>query len=492
MSTCKAIALALLLVTLASPAVVCAQATSSRGGLAASIQSPTSPAEGPAAEREPEQPARERNPWAPFAAELAAREQQIRGELAGQRLSAEARARYFARLDLDELDFCSNFDQTDILASTHFISLSIPTFKTLWAASLERGPHGARPTFVPELVEHVERCDYTRGALYRAAFMLEYMYWNRMLDRVGMEVAEALRYRDYFYNLKFIDIAREKIARARGEDDSPMRTRADFFEAPKMGLAFFLRAFGLVTTSFPPRRRRTFMAMIDILDIRRGSKIMFGSDLIAMLDAPEDLELAARYFEYMLELEAHPERLGVPHGGWYKLMELTGGDRARGLRVITLLSSLRGWVLEDLADALIKKGRLTPTQLRAFYSGANTYFMLHRFDELFALDGKDAYTLRYHFFYPPDYEASNWKAYHWFANAHLGCRLARRGMDRRSVKISTRRLAQVYEAITLNLAIPTKRAIGEEPRARAIVEGWEDIILNEEGGDYGWGVCAKK
>jgi hypothetical protein len=50
-------------------------------------------------------------------------------------------------------------------------------------------------------------------------------------------------------------------------------------------------------------------------------------------------------------------------------------------------------------------------------------------------------------------------------------------------------LAQAYEALTLNLAIPTKRAMGEEPRARAIIEGWEDVDMNAAGGNYGWKIC---
>ena len=386
MPTHTILALALALAALALPATGFAQARASRGGFAASIQS-SKEAEADQGEAvEGASQGASRDGWDEFADELDARERDIRAELAELRLPEAQRVRYLARLDLDELGFCEGFERVDVLGSTHFISTSVPTFETLWAASRPR-KHGTRPRFVSELVTLVEHCEYSRGALYRAAFMLEYMYWNRMLDRVGMEVAQALRYRDHFYGLKFIDIAREKMASALGQDHPPLRSEGDFLDAPRMGLDPLLRIVGNVTTSFPPRRRRAFMAMVDILNVRRGSKLMFGNDLIALLDRPAELEIISRFYEFLLELEERPE-LGGPHAGWNKLMELTGGDRERGLRVITLMASLRDWVLEELSDALLTKDRLTPRRLRAFYSGANVYFMLHRFDELFAHDGK--------------------------------------------------------------------------------------------------------
>lgn len=493
MSTCKHIALMLTL-TLAMilPAAASAQVHTRTGKLTASTQPLPHKDAGPITKIDSSSPdedaKRTADQWSELVQEFDARERAIMGAITDARQPEAQREAYLATLDLERLDFCQDFTAMDQLGTTHFISTAIPTWKALWYGS-KKNEQGHRVFFIPELITLVEHCNYSRGSLYRAAFLLEYMYWNRMLDRTGMEVADALKYRDHFYELKFLDIARDKIAWARGLDHEPARTAGDFFEAPEMSLAFFLKLFGNVTTSFPPRRRRAYMAMIETINLRRGSQLMFGHDIIDLLDHPEDLELMSRYYSYLLKAEQQHKLQGVAHGGWKVLLEMTGGDRARAIRVITLLASLRGWVMEELADSLIAKNKLTPEMLRAFYSGANTYFIMHRINERSAKDGDDPYTLRYHYFHPIGYESTDWKAYHWYANAHLGCRLAQKGMDRRSATLATRRLAQAYEALTLNLAIPTKRAMGEEPRARAIIEGWEDIDMNTAGGAYGWKVC---
>ncbi|MEC9443103.1 MAG: hypothetical protein VYE40_18555 [Myxococcota bacterium] len=490
MSTCKLIAFTLLLALIAAPSIASAQAPSRAGNLTASTQPLPHTDGGPITKIETptagEQPGEDR--WSALVEEFNAREKTILDTLSDARLPTSERVALLERLDLERLDFCQDFETMDSLGTTLFISTAVPTWKAIWYSSKEN-EQGNRPLFIPELITLVEHCNYSRGSLYRAAFLLEYMYWNRMIDRTGMEVADALKYRDHFYELEFLEIARDKIAWARGLDHRPPRTSGNFFEAPEMSLAFFLKLFGNVTTSFPPRRRRAYMAMIETINLRKGSQLMFGHDIATMLERPEDLELMSRYYAYLLKVEQQRKLQGVEHGGWHTLVKMAGGDRARAVRVITLLASLRGWVLEELSDALIAKNKLTPEMLRAFYSGANTYFIMHRINERSAKNGDDPYTLRYHFFHPPNFESTDWKAYHWYANAHLGCRLSQKGMDRRSATLATRRLAQAYEALTLNLAIPTKRAMGEEPRARAIIEGWEDVDMNAAGGNYGWKIC---
>ena len=433
--------------------------------------------------------AEERDHWSDFEDDLAHREAYIRSQLQPLMLDDVDRDAYLDQIDPQSMDYCHDFPTMDALAITSFVSHGVPTWQTLWDASSPDNA-GNRPRFVPELLALIDHCHFSRGAVFRSAFVLEYLYWNRKVDRVGMEVADALVYRDYFYELKFIRTAREKIAMARGEGPEESRIKTDFFEADEMRLAIFLRIFGHISAAIPPSRRRAYMAMVDILDIRRGSMIMFGSDILQLVDDGDDLEVMIQFYDYLVELQSNHHLLGEPHGGWNKLMEITDGDEMQGIRVLGLLAHLRVWILEEISEALIRRDALTPEMLRAFYGGANAYFMMNQLDERSAHDGDDPYSLDYHFFFPPGYTSSDWKTYHWYANAHIGCRLAQQGFNKASAELATRRLAQAYEALTLNLAIPTKRAMNEEPRARAIIEGWEDVWMNAEGGEHGWKICA--
>jgi hypothetical protein len=431
----------------------------------------------------------ERDEWSDFEDDLTEREQFILRQFEPFQLDEAQHQAYLEEIDPQGMNYCQDFPTMDALAITSFVSHGVPTWQTLWRAS-DVDSAGNRPDFVPQVIALAEFCDYTRGAVFRSAFVLEYLYWNRKVDRVGMEVADALVFRDYFYELKFIRTAHEKIAMARGQGPEESRIKTDFFEAEEMRLAIFLRIFGNVTAIIPPSRRRAYMAMVDILDIRRSSMIMFGSDILEIVDDSDDLQVMIQFYDYLVELQSNHQLLGEPHGGWNKLMEITAGDEEQGIRVLGLLAHLRVWILEEISEALISRDSLTPEMLRAFYAGANAYFLMNQLDERSAHDGDDPYSLDYHFFFPPGYTSSDWKTYHWYANAHIGCRLAKKGHNKASAELATRRLAQAYEALTLNLAIPTKRAMNEEPRARAIIEGWEDVDMNAEGGEHGWKICA--
>ncbi len=424
--------------------------------------------------------------WTDFENRLDERQRHIHRRLDDIRLDDDRRRSFFARLDGDDFDFCSDFDEMDALVRSNYTGVNM--WQQLW--SISRPEDGLyRPSFVSELLALVEDCEFSRGALYRAAFILDYMYWNRMIDRVDMEVADGLEYRDYFYELKIQKSARKKIAAARRADVGELRTAGDFLEAPEMGATWVLKTFGNLTTFFPPSRRRAFMAVVEFLDLREDSLIMFGSSVLEVVDEPDDLALMVDFYDVLIELQQDHRPLGEAHGGWTTLMEMTDGDEVQAIRVVGLLASLRTWILEEISDALLAEDALTPEILEAFYAGANAYFLMNQLDERAAVAGDDPYTLRYHYFYPPDYESTNWKVYHWFANAHLGCQLARRGKSVRSTETAIRRLAEGYEALTLNMAMPTKREMEEEPRARAIIEGWEDVDLNGEGGVHGWQWC---
>ena len=117
------------------------------------------------------------------------------------------------------------------------------------------------------------------------------------------------------------------------------------------------------------------------------------------------------------------------------------------------------------------------------------YYRMNALDERSALTSEDGESLNYHFFYPREYSTTNWKFYHWFANAHLGCKLRQRGLSQNAVRFGANRLAAAYEFASLNLANPEREVMGLDPRIHPIVEGWRDVEINTQGAEYGARVC---
>jgi len=356
-----------------------------------------------------------------------------------------------------------------------------------------------RGEWTAAFAELSQACGSSPESFRNAAFAIDWMYWNRQADTLGVEVADALDIRDFFYEGWVSWYSRQLVSRQigasqtqSGQSGEPCAAAADrdFLSAGPMREADFLRVLGVVLNVLDRGGRETVRAVAEELDLRDGSIVIYGQDLLELLESPKDLEFLNAVSQE-LEAWSGPRRseLGRLHGGWARLLELADGDQARVIRVLGVLASMRYWPLEEVGTALARRGQLTCEKLKALEQGAMAYFRLNALDERAALTPSDQKGVIYHYFYPPEYSTRDWKIYHWFGNGHLGCKLALRGADDRLVKYGARSLAQAYEFATLNLGGPSRKAMGLDPRVRPLLEGWEDIDINTEGAIYGGRAC---
>jgi hypothetical protein len=259
-----------------------------------------------------------------------------------------------------------------------------------------------------------------------------------------------------------------------------------------MSEANFLKVIGLALNLADRNGREAVQLVAEALDLRDGSVVIYGRDLLEMLESEEDLTFLARLSAEISDWSGKGRRrLGEAHGGWRTLIELAQGDQSRVIRVLGVLASMRYWPLEEVGSALAARGALTCAKLRALEQGAMAYFRLNALDERAALTASDQRSLVYHYFYPGEYTTRDWKIYHWFGNGHLGCKLALRGAGAGVIEYGAKSLARAYEFATLNLGGPSRRAMGLDPRVRPILEGWADIDINTEGAVYGGRICRK-
>lgn len=389
---------------------------------------------------------------------------------------------------LDLKGFCDKFSASEAMG----------IWKHVDAAARRHLPRG-RESLIEGLAALVKKCGNGGQAALRAAFLLDYLYWNRLADLTGLEVADALAARDRFYELYHLATS-SKIQRrnelalaASAAADGACVLEKDYFNTGPISGAGALRAFGKLVNAFDGRGRQVIDAVTDTLDLHAGSSaLLYGRDILEILDDPADLAAMNGIHEYLAELRAHPRLLGERHGGWKRILKICGGDRTRVVRLLGVLASMRYWPLDQIGAGLARRGKLSEEKLRALYQGSMAYFYLNQLDERSALDGRDESSLEYHFFYPPGYSTSNWKIYHYYGNAHLGCELVKKGFSVKEARYGASRLALAYEAATLNLAGPSKLAIDVDPRVEPILEGYDDVGINTEGAEFGAKLCLAK
>ncbi len=376
--------------------------------------------------------------------------------------------------------FCSRFVDFDMQRFTH----------SLWG-ELVRVP---RRELLAQFARFVEDCGFSLDAAKRAGFVLDYLYWNRLADTLGYEVSQVLEVRDAFYEIYVNQISRvhlEKNAkvRAAGGPD-PHETRGDFLDSTPMSRIRWFRALAELVNSFSPNERRTLNFMIELVDFREGYLMPFGGQIMKILESPDDVRVVHEFYDYLMHVRAHPELLGERHGGWHRLMKVTRGSPEQATRIFGVISSLVYMPLEDLAPALAARGKLEPATMRALHNGSMAYYLMNELDERAAVTSKkSAASLEYHFFYPDGFSTVDWKWYHFYNNAHVGCVLRKRGFPREAIVGSARLLAVLYEGTTMNLAIPARRRLSLDPRATPIIESSEDVQLNVAGAKYGVEVC---
>jgi len=409
-------------------------------------------------------------------------------------------AKLAAGLDAGEKAVISELVKTDLKAWC--TDASPARALTYWKAlekKLTPRLSGGRGEWTAAFAELSQACVGSPESFRNAAFAIDWMYWNRQADTLGIEVADALDIRDFFYEGWVSWYSRQLASRQLAADQAqsgqvgqPCAAAADrdFISAGPMREADFLRVLGVALNLLDRDGREIVQAVSDELDLRDGSIVIYGQDLLRLLEDPRDLEFLDAVSQELAAWSGPRRReLGELHGGWAKLVALADGDQARVIRVLGVLASMRYWPLEEVGAALARRGQLTCEKLRALEQGTLAYFRLNALDERAALTPSDKKGVIYHYFYPPEYSTRDWKIYHWFGNGHLGCKLALRGADDRLVEYGARSLAQAYEFATLNLGGPSRKAMELDPRVRPLLEGWKDIDINTEGALYGGRAC---
>jgi hypothetical protein len=378
--------------------------------------------------------------------------------------------------------WCSEFNTAKALPRWREIK---DGFEGIWGASRERWLNG--------FSEWVVACQHTPEVYRNTAFLLDWMYWNRQIDRLGLEVADALDIRDEFYEywvlsqgLEFIQHQRN-LSLSRGPRPE---LASDFLSAEPMNEASILEFFGSLLNAFDRKGREIVRRVADRLNLRQGSVVIYGQDVLRILENPADLEFLQRVGLELKRLSAGGRRdLGAAHGGWRKWLELSGRDPERVIRVLGVMASMRTWILDEVGVSLARRGQLSCEKLLALQQGANAYFRMNALDERAAETAQNGRSVAYHYFYPAPYITRDWKIYHWYANAHLGCGLVRDGVGANYIRYGAESLAKAYEFATLNLGGPSRVAMGLDPRVRPILEGWADIQLNTEGAVFGAAFC---
>jgi len=371
---------------------------------------------------------------------------------------------------------------------TPFRDLEMPQMTDPLWRELSRIP---RRQLIAQLARFVRACEYSRGAGNRAGFLLDYLYWNRLADTTGYEVAQVLVVRDVFYEIYVNQLTQVHVHTndlARKQKGSPRPE--DFLDAPPMARINWFRSFADFINSFSPNERRVFNVMIELVDFREGYLTPFGAAIQKILENPDDVRVVEQFYAYLMYVRSHPALLAERHGGWHKLMALTGGSPSQAMRIFGVIASLVSMPLEEVAPALAFRGRLEPHIVQALHDGAMAYYVMNTLDEWAARPSpKSQVSLDYHFFYPDTFETTNWKWYHYYNQAWVGCELRRRGYPAEAIVASARLMATFYEGTTLNLAIPSRRTLSVDPRATPIVESNEDVVLNAQGARYGVEVC---
>jgi hypothetical protein len=394
-------------------------------------------------------------------------------------------------------EWCSN---NDALRAMHY-------WRTLQSDLIPHLPRG-RESLLSAFGAMARTCHFTRESIRNAALLIDWLYWYQQADTLGIEVADALDFRDFLYEGAVVTQAarllrenqesiqenvRSQTTTAPGQNPN-IRTGTDchdFLNATAPLTSRIMQTVGDIATLLDSEQRAAVHAVSDELNMRGDSFIIFGRDILTSLENREDLQFLNQLFSE-LQAWSGPRRreLGVAHGGWRRLLELAGGNRQRVMRVLGTLTSQRDWPLDNIGSALARRGQLTCEKLRALEQGSIAYYRLNALDERAAVTSEDGSSLSYHFFYPPEYSTRNWKIYHWFANGHLGCNLRRRGLSPRAISFGARRLAQAYEYASLTLTGPTWEAMGIDPRVRPMLEGFDDVEINTEGAEYGARLCA--
>jgi len=384
----------------------------------------------------------------------------------------------------DPTKFCAPFTDWDMQG----------TIASLWGEL----SNADRRDLFPGLASLVESCGYSQGSAKRAGFAIDYMYWNRVADTTGNEVADALLIRDIFHEVYVNQLSQQLIEQnaAALAARRPPPTK-DFLTAqPTSRIALAKTAAAVVdAVSIMPssNTRESFNAMVDLVNFRTGYLSPFGNGLLQILHSADDLRTLKEFYRYLLYVQRNPRLLGELHGGWHKLMQITTNNPEQATRVFGVMASLLYMPLEDLAPALAARGELKDDYVTALHNGAMAYYLINQLDERSAKNSNDDdHSLVYHFFYPDSYTTTNWKWYHWFNNAYMGCLVAKRGYPKNAVVSAAGLLATFYEGATLNMVIPARGAIGLDPRANPILESYQDVDENKAGAAYGAELCSHR
>jgi hypothetical protein len=360
------------------------------------------------------------------------------------------------------------------------------------------GKKGRYDGLIPGLAAINRACHHSDAAYRNSAFLIDYLYWNRMADLTGYEVADTLMFRDVFYEIYITAATRDlaatqlKTLELLKKGTIPPPSKKDFLTSGPMSESGVLKAIGMAITVLDPENQAAVEGITRQLNLRESSVVIFGNDILSSLQSPEDLRYMRDIYAYLITLQQDPRGLGVAHGGWKKLVALAHGDIERVIHVVGLLASMRFWELNEIGGALAARGALEPAQLVAMHDGAMAYFLLNQLDERSALDSEDGHSIDYQFFYPDSYTTKNWKIYHWFSNAHMGCQMRKQGFSPRQIRFGASSLAKAYEYLTLNLAYPSRAYMNVDPRAIPEIEGYEDVRINTEGAVYGSELCNRK
>jgi hypothetical protein len=373
----------------------------------------------------------------------------------------------------DREAFCAEFDVFDMLRRTD----------GLWP-SVARLPRGE---LVAALLNMVRACAYSEGATRRSGYLLDYLYWNRLADTTGYEVADVLMIRNVLYELFFNRRAARLLEAAAQATDFPP---VDVFDAGPMKRVRPFHSVGSFPLVVTPASVRAFDELVSIVDFREGHLLPFRGALMRILESDADMNLLFSFYDYLLTVRSTPQLLAEPHGGWHALMRLSDNQPQRAFRVLGVLASLLYLPIDELGPALAARKLLTPNRLRALHAGGMAYYVINELDERAGrIHPGSPHEVTFDFFYPDTYSSTNWKWYHYFNNAFMGCELTRRGFATNNVRDAARTLAAIYEGITIHLAIPARHTIGLDPRVSPILEAEDDITINTDGAVFGAEAC---
>ncbi len=347
---------------------------------------------------------------------------------------------------------------------------------------------GGMASLIPAMATTAKACGYTPRSIWRAGFVLDYLYWNRIVDLTGHEVADTLTLRDAFYEHFIAQRTAEVIDYQLEAQDECM----DEPETPVHPKAKLMIAVGKAVNLLDKNAQKSVEETANVLDLRKGSIVIFRKDMERLLQNPDDLRVMREVHLYVRKLQQNPKLLGERHGGWKEFMRITNNNPEQAIRVLGILASMRHWPLSEISRHLSDQGKFTTEQLRALQEGALDYYLLNQLDERAAPVASDGHSVEYHFFYPPGYTTKDWKIYHWYSNGYIGCQLAKKGLPRKYARYAAKKLAQTYELITVNLNHPARSALELDPRAGSIVEGFDDVEINTEGADWGAKFCGAR